>query len=170
MSKEIINRVKNSKLISIDLEELYVPGDRYELDLKNWLFNELYLKEKEFREAVINHNWIQYKDSFVAINCTSKAIIPPWAYMLISTQLSNHAKKTVVGNLDDLEIKIFEEQIQKIDLSIYKNKSVVVQGCSNNKVPASVYYDICSKLVPIAKSVMYGEACSSVPVFKKKLN
>ena len=95
MSKEIINRVENSKLISIDLGDYYLPGKRYEIDIKDWLVDGLYLKEKEFRKAVKNHNWIQYKDAFVAINCTSQAIIPPWAYMLISTQLSNNTKKTI---------------------------------------------------------------------------
>ena len=168
MSKEIINRVENSKLISIDLGDYYLPGKRYEIDIKDWLVDGLYLKEKEFRKAVINHNWIQYKDAFVAINCTSQAIIPPWAYMLISTQLSNNTKKTIIGNLNDLEKKNFEEQIQKIDLSLYQDKSVVIKGCSNNKVPMSTYYNLCSKLLPIAKSIMYGEACSSVPVFKKR--
>ena len=168
MSKEIINRVENSKLISIDLGDYYLPGKRYELDIKDWLVDGLYLKEKEFRKAVKNHNWIQYKDAFVAINCTSQAIIPPWAYMRISTQLSNNTKKIVVGNLNDLERKNFEEQIQKIDLSLYQDKSVVIKGCSNNKVPMSTYYNLCSKLLPIAKSIMYGEACSSVPVFKKR--
>ncbi|HJN54667.1 MAG TPA: DUF2480 family protein [Flavobacteriaceae bacterium] len=167
MSKEIINRVEKSKLISIDLEEYYPYGDRYEIDLKDWLFNGLYLKEKPFRESIKNHNWTQYKDAFVAISCTSQAIIPPWAYMLISSKLSNHAKKTVIGNLNDLEVKLFEEKMQKIDLSIYQDKSIVIKGCSNNKIPVSIYYNICAKLLPIAKSIMYGEACASVPIFKK---
>ena len=114
MSKEIINRVENSKLISIDLGDYYLPGKRYELDIKDWLVDGLYLKEKEFRKAVKNHNWLQYKDAFVAINCTSQAIIPPWAYMLISTQLSNNTKKTVIGNLNDLEKKILKNKFKKL--------------------------------------------------------
>jgi hypothetical protein len=88
--------------------------------------------------------------------------------MLISTQLSNNAKKTVIGNLNDLERENFEDQIEKINLSLYQDKSVVIKGCSNNKVPISTYYNLCSKLLPVAKSIMYGEACSSVPVFKKR--
>lgn len=114
MSKEIINRVENSKLISIDLGDYYLPGKRYELDIKDWLVDGLYLKEKEFRKAVKNHNWLQYKDAFVAINCTSQAIIPPWAYMLISTQLSNNTKKTVIGNLNDLEKKFLKNKFKKL--------------------------------------------------------
>lgn len=168
MSKDIVNRVEKSKLISIDLEDYYMPGERHQIDLKDWLVDELYLKEKEFRTAVKNHNWNKYKNAFVAINCSSNAVIPPWAYMLISTQLSSYAKKTVIGNLIDLEAKIFEDEIEKIDLQSFNNKSIVIKGCSNNKVPTSIYYMFSAKLMPIAKSIMYGEACSSVPVFKKK--
>lgn len=168
MSKDIVNRVEKSKLISIDLEDYYMPGERHQIDLKDWLVDELYLKEKEFRTAVKNHNWNKYKNAFVAINCSSNAVIPPWAYMLISTQLSSYAKKTVIGNLIDLEAKIFEDEIEKIDLSIFKDKSIVIKGCSNKKLPISIYYNLSSRLLPIAKSIMYGEACSAVPVFKRK--
>tara|TARA_B100000427_G_C15501086_1_gene592079 strand:- start:1408 stop:1917 length:510 start_codon:yes stop_codon:yes gene_type:complete len=168
MFKDIVNRVEKSKLISIDLEDYYMPGERHQIDLKDWLVDELYLKEKEFRTAVKNHNWNKYKNAFVAINCSSNAVIPPWAYMLISTQLSSYAKKTVIGNLIDLEAKIFEDEIEKIDLSIFKDKSIVIKGCSNKKLPISIYYNLSSRLLPIAKSIMYGEACSAVPVFKRK--
>ncbi len=168
MSKDIINRVEKSSLISIDLEDYCLSGKRYQIDLKNWLADELYLKEKEFRIAVKNHDWKKYKDCFVAINCSSKAIIAPWAYMLISAELTTHAKKAVIGSLIDLERKIFEDEIQKIDPNKYKNKSVIIKGCSNNKVPMSIYYNLSSRLLPVVKSIMYGEACSSVPVFKKK--
>ena len=168
MSKNIINRVEKSKLISIDLEDYYLPGDRHEIDLKNWLVDELYLKEKDFRTIIKNHNWKQYEDAFVAIHCSSKAIIPPWAFMLISSELTQYAKKVAIGNLDYLEQKIFEDEIEKIDLQPFNNKSIVIKGCSNNKVPTSIYYMFSAKLMPIAKSIMYGEACSSVPVFKKK--
>jgi hypothetical protein len=168
MSKDIINRVEKSSLISIDLEDYCLSGKRHQIDLKNWLADELYLKEKEFRIAVKDHDWKKYKDCFVAINCSSKAIIPPWAYMLISAELTTHANKAVIGSLIDLERKIFEDEIQKIDLNKYKNKSVIIKGCSNNKVPMSIYYNLSSRLLPVVKSIMYGEACSSVPVFKKK--
>ena len=168
MSKDIVNRVEKSKLISIDLEDYYMPGERHQIDLKDWLVDELYLKEKEFRTAVKNHDWSKYKNAFVAIDCSNNAIIPPWAYMLISTQLSSHAKKPVIGSITDLEAKIFEEEIEKIDLSVFKNKPVVIKGCSNKKLPMSLYYNLSSRLLPIAKSIMYGEACSAVPVFKRK--
>ena len=168
MSKDIVNRVEKSKLISIDLEDYSLPGERHQIDLKNWLVDELYLKEKEFRIAVKNHDWKKYKDCFVAINCSSKAIIPPWAYMLISTELTTYARKTVIGNLVDLERKILEDEIQKIDLTQYKDKSVIIKGCSNNIIPMSIYYSLSSRLLTVTKSIMYGEACSSVPVFKKK--
>ena len=168
MSKDIVNRVEKSKLISIDLEDYYMPGERHQIDLKDWLVDELYLKEKEFRTAVKNHDWSKYKNAFVAIDCSNNAIIPPWAYMLISTQLSSHAKKTGIGSITYLEAKIFEEEIEKIDLSVFKNKPVVIKGCSNKKLPISIYYNLSSRLLPIAKSIMYGEACSAVPVFKRK--
>ena len=167
MSKNIVNRVEKSKLILIDLEDYYLSGDRYEIDLKNWLVEDLFLKEKEFRKKIKTHNWDQYKDAFVAIHCSTKAIIPPWAYMLISSELTKHAKITVLGNLKELEKKIFEDQIEKINLEAFKDKSIVIKGCSNKKVPVSIFYKLSTMLIPIAKSIMYGEACSSVPVYKR---
>lgn len=167
MEKEIVNRVANSKLKTIDLEEFYPKGARIVLDIKHWLFHELILKENEFRTHLQNHNWEQYKNSYIALTCSSDAIIPSWAFMLISTYLTN-AKKVVVGDLETLETTLFSEIISKLDTSEYKNKPVIIKGCANKPIPPTAYIQLINKLQPIAKSIMFGEACSTVPLFKKK--
>tara|TARA_Y100000746_G_scaffold698_1_gene639 strand:- start:129 stop:638 length:510 start_codon:yes stop_codon:yes gene_type:complete len=167
MEGEIINRVQKSGLITIDLNELKVSGNIYEIDIKKWLFEELFLKEKEYRKEIQNHNWSEYKNSYVYVHCTSDAIIPTWAFMLISTQLENHTEKIVLGNREKVYEKIYEDSINSIDFSIYNDKSVIIKGCSDKNIPLSAYHLVTIKLKPFAKSIMYGEACSSVPVFKK---
>lgn len=167
MSNEIINRVANSKLKTIDLEEFYPKGTRIVLDIKPWLFQELILKENEFRTHLQNHNWKQYENSYIALTCSSNAIIPSWAFMLISTYLTN-AKKVIVGNLETLETILFSEIIQKIDTSEYKNKPVIIKGCANKPIPSTAYIQLINKLQPVAKSIMFGEACSTVPLYKKR--
>ena len=166
MSEEIINRVANSKLITIDLEDVYPEGKRMSLDIKNWLFQELILKEKDFREHVNNHNWNQYKDAFVALTCSSDAIIPSWAFLLISTKLSSISKKTVIGDLSLLETVLFQEIINNFNISIYKDKPVIIKGCTNKPIPPSAYTFLIEKIQPIAKSLLFGEACSTVPLYK----
>jgi len=168
MENEIINKVQQSGLISIDLEELYVPGERILFDLKGWLFEELILKEQDFREKIKQHDWSQYKDKFVAVTCTADAIVPTWAFMLIASQLSTIAKKVVFGDLKKLEEEIFHEQISKINPAEYLDQRIVIKGCSKVEVPASAYVEITSLLRPVVKSIMYGEPCSTVPVYKKK--
>ena len=167
MEGEIINRVQKSGLITIDLNELKVSGNIYEIDIKKWLFEELFLKQKEYRKEIQNHNWSEYKNSYVYVHCTSDAIIPTWAFMLISTQLENHTEKIVLGNREKVYEKIYEDSINSIDFSIYNDKSVIIKGCSDKNIPLSAYHLVTIKLKPFAKSIMYGEACSSVPVFKK---
>ena len=167
MEGEIINRVQKSGLITIDLNELKVSGNIYEIDIKKWLFEELFLKEKEYRKEIQNHNWSEYKNSYVYVHCTSDAIIPTWAFMLISAQLENHTEKIVLGNREKVYEKIYEDSINSIDFSIYNDKSVIIKGCSDKNIPLSAYHLMTIKLKPFAKSIMYGEACSSVPVFKK---
>jgi len=167
MEGEIINRVQKSGLITIDLNELKVSGNIYEIDIKKWLFEELFLKEKEYRKEIQNHNWSEYKNSYVYVHCTSDAIIPTWAFMLISAQLENHTEKIVLGNREKVYEKIYEDSINSIDFSIYNDKSVIIKGCSDKNIPLSAYHLVTIKLKPFAKSIMYGEACSSVPVFKK---
>jgi len=167
MEGEIINRVEKSGLITIDLDELKVSKNIFEVDIKKWLFEGLFLKEKEYRKEIQNHNWSQYENSYVYIHCSSDAIIPTWAFMLISAQLENHTEKIVVGNIKKLYERIYEDSINLIDFSIYNDSSVVIKGCSDKNIPLSAYHLVTTKLKPFAKSIMYGEACSSVPVFKK---
>ncbi|SDW20337.1 Protein of unknown function [Lutibacter oricola] len=167
MEKEIVNRVANSKLKTIDLEDFYPKGERIVLDIKQWLFHELILKENDFRESLTNHNWQQYESKYVALSCSADAIIPSWAYMLISTYLKN-AKKVVVGNLKELETSIFQELIANFNTDDFTNKPVIIKGCANKPIPETAYLQLIQKIQPIAKSIMFGEACSTVPLFKKK--
>ncbi|MGB5662530.1 DUF2480 family protein [Eudoraea sp.] len=165
---EIVNRVAQSKLLTFDLEDYYPAGERVLLDIKEWLYEEIILKEKDFRAHVANHDWEQYNDAYVALWCSTEAIIPGWAYMLVSTKLQPHAKKVVLGSLEDLETTLFQTIIEDLDISDFKDKPVIIKGCSNKPVPPNAYLWATIKLQPVAKSIMYGEACSSVPLFKRK--
>ena len=168
MSNEIVNRVANSKLVTIDLEDYYPEGKRVIFDIKDWLYEGLILREKEFRLFIKEHDWSQYQDNDVTLTCSTDAIIPGWAYMLISIHLDVFAKKSIIGNLEALETLIYQDIINTLDTSTYKDKPVIIKGCSNKPVPENAYIMLASKLTSIAKSIMYGEACSSVPLFKKK--
>jgi len=168
MADEIINRVANSKLITFDLEDFYPEGKRFVFDIKPWLFQELVLREKDFRQFVKEHDWNQYKNNYIALTCSTDAIIPAWAYMLIATKLESNAKKVIIGDLEQLESSIYQDIINTIDFNEFKDKPVIVKGCSNKPVPTNAYILLIEKLKPIAKSIMYGEACSSVPLHKKK--
>ncbi|WP_405208955.1 DUF2480 family protein [Aquimarina sp. LLG6339-5] len=169
MAEEIINRVaNNTKLITIDLEDYYPEGDRILFDIKDWLFEGFILKEKDFRESVSNHDWSQYNNKYVALHCSTDAIIPGWAYLLLTTRLIPFTKKVVVGSLENLETILFTHIINKLNVSEYQDKLLIIKGCSNKPVPESAYIELIQKLQPIAKSIMYGEACSSVPLFKRK--
>ncbi len=168
MSKEIVNRVANSQLITIDLEAHYPEGKRALLDIKPWLFQEQILREKEFREFANNHNWSQYQNGYLALNCSSDAIIPSWAYLLLTSLASQYAKKVVVGNLELLESLIFQDVISNFNAVDYQEKPVIIKGCSEKKIPHSAYTLLIQKLQPYCKSIMYGEACSNVPLYKAK--
>lgn len=168
MAEEIINRVANSSLMTIDLEDFYPSGNRVVFDIKDWLYEELILREKNFREHVKNHDWSQYQDNYVALTCSSDAIIPSWAYLLLSTQLAPFTKKIVVGNLELLETVIYQDIINHLNISEYDNKPVIIKGCANKPIPASAYTLLIEKIQPIAKTIMFGEACSTVPLYKKK--
>ncbi|MDP2069437.1 MAG: DUF2480 family protein [Lutibacter sp.] len=167
MADEILNRVANSKLITIDLEDFYPQGERTVIDIKNWLFHEQILKETDFREHLKNHDWSQYKNHFVALTCSSDAIIPSWAYMLIATYVAPFAKKIVVGNLAALETSIFQELIANFNVDDFAGKPVIIKGCSSKPIPETAYIQLIEKLQPVVKSIMFGEACSTVPLFKK---
>lgn len=165
---EIINRVVGSSLITFDLEEYYQPGERVQVDLKDVLFQGLILREKDLRDFVKSNDWSLYKDKFVAITCSAEAIIPTWAYMLVAIALKPYAKAIEFGSLDKLEEKLFDEVLEKIDWELFRNAKVVVKGCSKVNVPPSAYVKTVAKLQPLAASLMFGEACSTVPLFKRK--
>lgn len=165
---EIRNRVAESKLITLDLEDFYPKGERILFDIKDWLFQELILKEKEFRAYVKDHDWSNYNDCYVALTCTSDAIIPSWAYLLITAQLATVAKKVVVGSLVDLETSIYQDLIADFSIDDFKDKPVIIKGCSEKYIPETAYVQLISKLIPVAKTIMYGEACSTVPLYKSK--
>ena len=168
MAEEIINRVANSKLKVIDLEGYYPEGNRIAFDIKDWLLEGLVLREKDFRQYVSEHNWSQYQDSYVALYCSTDAIVPDWAYMLISVQLEDISKLTVIGSLEHLESILYTSIIAELDVSEYKDMPVIIKGCSNKPVPSNALVLLSQKLKPIAKSIMFGEACSSVPLYKRK--
>lgn len=168
MSDEIINKVAQSGLITIDLEELYPQGERVLLDIKDRLFQGLILREKDFREFVSTHDWSQYKDKYVAVTCSTDAIVPTWAYMLLAVSLEPFAKKTVFGDLEMLEATLYNELLSKLDTGQYKDARIVIKGCSNLPVPRSAYVELTRLLRPVAKSIMYGEPCSTVPLYKAK--
>jgi len=168
MKEEIINRVANSKLKVIDLEDYYPDGKRFSFDIKDWLLEGLVLREKDFRVSVAEHDWSQYKDRYVALYCSTDAIVPDWAYMLISIQLQEYSKLTVIGTLEELESIIYTSIISELDLTLYKDMPVIIKGCSHKPVPANALVLLSQRLKPIAKSIMFGEACSSVPLFKRK--
>ena len=168
MAEEIINRVSNSQLKTFDLEEIYPEGKRIVVDIKDWLFEELILKEKDFRASVKNHDWSQYENSFVAISCSVDAIIPSWAFMLVASQVSSYANKVVIGDLELLETTIYQELISFLDFKDYIDMPVIIKGCSNKPIPDSAYAFLIEKLQPIVKSIMFGEACSTLPIYKSK--
>ena len=163
---EIVNKVAESGLVQFDLEELRPDGDRTLFDLKGWLFEELILKEKDFRERMKEHDWNQYRDQYVAITCTADAIVPTWAFMLVATQLQPVAKKVVLGTLEQLEASLYSDAIAKLDPENFRHQRVVIKGCG--AVPVSAYVEFTGFLRPLAKSILFGEPCSTVPVFKRK--
>ncbi len=168
MENEIVNKVSESGLVQFDLEELFIPGERVLFDLKPWLYEELVLKEKDFREQLKNHDWSFYQNKFIAITCTSDAIVPTWAFMLVASLMAPVAKKIVFGDLQKLEEEIFHEQLTKINPEDYRDQRIVIKGCSSVKVPASAYIELTALLQPVVKSILFGEPCSTVPVYKKK--
>lgn len=164
--RDIVNRVASSALVTFDLEEFYQPGDRLLIDIKDQLFQGLVLKEKDFRDFIKTHNWAQYQDKFVAITCSADAIVPTWAYMLLATTLQPYVKLFFFGSLERLEEKIFEEALSKIQWADFSGKKVVVKGCSKVSVPVTIYTEVTRQLLPYVASLMFGEPCSTVPLYK----
>ena len=165
---EIINRVANSVLEVFDLEDYYPKGTRTQIDISQWLLEGFLLKEKEFRAHLSNHDWSQYKDNYVAVFCSTDAIIPAWASILVTLQLAPFAKKIISGTIEDLDSALYQEILPTIDYSVFENKPVIIKGCSKKPVPNNAYVLAAQYLQPFAKSIMYGEACSAVPLYKKK--
>jgi len=164
----IMNRVEASGLVTIDLEGFY-PKEPFKIfDLKDYLFRGLIIREKEYREALKNTNWNEYENTNVAVMCSVDAIIPVWAYMLVATYLQAIAKNIVLGNEEKLIETILLNNITNINPRDYAEKRVVIKGCGDVKIPESAYLKITALLLPYAKSIMYGEPCSTVPVYKRK--
>ena len=169
MSEEtIINKVEQSGLITINLEEFYPEGQRKVIDIREQLVEDVLLREKSFREYIASTDWSQYQDCFVAVYCSVDAVIPHWAYMLVATALQPFAKMVYFGNSEALENKLFEQVIDAMNVHTYQDARVIIKGCSDKPVPAAAYFYLAAKLRPVAKSIMFGEPCSTVPVFKKK--
>lgn len=164
----ILNRVAQSKIFTFNLEDYYPAGERFLLDITDWLHEGFILREKEFRIKLNEHDWSRYRDAFVALHCSSDAIVPGWAYMLITSKLLPFAKKVVQGDLEQLETSLYQSVIERLNVSEFTDRLVIIKGCSNKPVPPNAYLLITQKLQPVVKSLMYGEACSSVPLFKKK--
>jgi hypothetical protein len=168
MSEEIINKVAQSGLLTLDLEEYYPRDEIVLFDLKPLLFREMILKEKEFRTALQAIDWSGYQDKILAVTCTADAIIPPWAYMLIAVQAQPYARLIVLGDRQEALQQAFLANLQRIDLDEFAEKRVIVKGCGDLSVGPFAYLEIARRLQPVVKSMMYGEACSNVPVYKKK--
>jgi hypothetical protein len=167
MENEIINKVATANLLNVDLEDYYTHGPRSVIDIKDQLFQELLLKEKDFRNFIETHDWKQYQGHNVAVYCSSDAIIPVWAYMLVSAKLQPFAAKIVFGDSEALETELYKETLSKIDLEAFHYQRVIIKGCGNLPVPRAAYLELTNLLRPIAKSIMYGEACSTVPIYKQ---
>jgi hypothetical protein len=165
---EIVNKVSNSTLETLDIKDYLVEGTRSVIDIKDLLFQGLILKEADFRKYLKDQDWSKYQDHFVAVYCSADAIIPNWAYMLLASNLYPFAHKIIFGNLDELEKAILSEKFRSTDWSFYTGRKVVIKGCSDIPNPQFAFLEITKVLRPYCNSIMYGEPCSTVPIFKKK--
>jgi hypothetical protein len=168
MSDALINKVANSGLVTIDLEKYFPAEEIMGFDLKDHLFMELILKEKDFREALKNLDWSIYQDKNVAIICSVDAIIPVWAYMLVATYLQPVAKDVYTGSIEEMQKYIFLKKLSTIDIADFTDQRIVIKGCGEIKIENFAYAEITKLLRPVVKSIMYGEPCSTVPIYKKK--
>lgn len=166
-SNEIVNRVASSALKVFDLEEHFVPGERVVFDISDQLYEGIILKEKPFRDFIRGHEWAQYEGKLVAITCSEDAIIPTWAYMLVASSLEPYARTFVFGGLEELETKVFYDALSRIDWQQYAGAKVVIKGCSKVAVPVAAYVEATRLIRRYAASVMFGEPCSTVPVYKR---
>lgn len=167
MSETLINKVAESGLITLNLEEWYPREEILVFDLKDHLFMGLILKEKDFREALKNTDWSIYKDKYVAVTCSADAVIPAWAYMLIATHLTPVAAGVYQGSELDYRRTLFHQRLQQVNPNQYQDQRIVVKGCGDLPIGPDAYLEITRILQPVAKSIMYGEPCSTVPIYKK---
>lgn len=167
METELINRVATSALTTLNLEELRHPGERVVYDIKENLFHGLMLREKDFREFLKTHDWSQYAGKNVAIICSADAIVPTWAYMLLATKLEPVVNRYVFGDLAALEQALFQDALAQLNPEDYRDAKVVIKGCGQIPVPTAAYVEVMHRLLPVAHSVMYGEPCSTVPLYKR---
>lgn len=165
--EDIVNKVSQSGLMQIDLEDFRPSGDRVYFDLEPLLYMGLALREKEFRAFIQSHDWTQYTNKHVAIGCSADAIIPTWAYMLISSNLTDKAASMVHGSLQDLENQLFNQAIQQMNLTPFADGKIVIKGCSKESVPLDAYVALTNRLRPVVRSIFFGEPCSTVPIYKK---
>ena len=163
---EIVNKIALSGLITLDMKTFKGSQKRKIIDVKNWLFEGVVLKEKKFREHLKAEDWEQYKDTFVALHCSTDTIIPVWAYMLLTKYLNPYASSIIYGNEKDLEKKIFDLNIENFNTKPLENKRVLLKGCTDTYIPEDSYVKLSNKLIGNVKSLMFGEACSNVPIFK----
>lgn len=168
IQENFVNKVANSGLITLNLEDYYNKGERVVYDIKENLFHGLILKEKDFREFIKTHDWTQFQDKNVAIICSADAIVPTWAYMLLANRMQPYANEIVFGDLNTLEAVMFTKALASIKPEDFANERVVVKGCGELEIPVSAYVAITKILTPVVKSIMFGEPCSTVPVYKRK--
>ena len=168
IQENIINKVAQSGLVSFDLAELYPQGERVLYDIKDNLFHGLILREKDFRDFIKEHNWEQYSGKHVAITCTADAIVPTWAYMLLANRLAPFATTVIFGDLESLETILFERALEKLDIEKYRDQRIVIKGCGDIAIPESAFINLTVRLTTVSKSIMYGEPCSTVPIYKRK--
>lgn len=167
MSEPFVNKVAESGLITIDLEKYIPKEETVVFDLKEYLFMEMILKEKEFRASLKETDWEKFRDKYVAIICSADAIIPVWAYMLVITYLQPVAKEVIMGSAAEMEKKLFIQHIDAINIEEFADKRIVIKGCGEKPIADFAYMEITKRLLPVVKSIMYGEPCSTVPVYKK---
>ncbi|WP_199119116.1 DUF2480 family protein [Pedobacter sp. ASV28] len=166
IQENIVNKVAASGLITFNLEDYLAKGERLVYDIKDNLFHGLILKEQDFRAFVKEHDWQQYTHKNIAITCSADAIVPTWAYMLLANKMKPYADEIVFGSLETLETVLFSKALSKIDIGSFEGQRVVVKGCGD--IPVSAYVEITNLLTPVVKSIMYGEPCSTVPIYKRK--
>jgi hypothetical protein len=168
IQENFVNKVAQSGLVTLDPAIFHAPGDRVVYDIKDNLFHGLMLREKDLREFVKEHDWTQYQDKNVALTCSADAIVPAWAYLLLANRMAPYAREVVFGDLETLETVLYVKELAKLDVEQYRDQRLVIKGCGDIDVPVSAYVELGKKLTPVVKSLMFGEPCSTVPIYKKR--